>query len=192
MTYRLLQEVIDSGLLNNYDDNWFVAGGYAADPTLADDIDIWITVEDSYAAADEHAKLHDWLAIAGFQFEPQDVAAAPQMIDVGRVDADGDTEYVVVFHVAVITAWRSIRFSKPVHLHITSGTVLDVLRTFDVSTHAVAMRSNGQFIYGTGWTSKTVDPVILRDSPSTPARFVKISSRYAGYRKGRQSVFTGV
>lgn len=191
MTYTLLKEVIDSGLLNHYPD-WFVAGGYAADPALANDIDIWIQVEDSYAAASHHVKLHDWLAMAGFQFERQDVQAAPEMIESYRLDGDGEMEFVLVYRVAVITAWRSIQFSKPVHLLITTGTVDEVLNHFDISTHALALLPNGKFVYGKGWTPKTVDPVILRDSASTPARFVKISGRYAGYRKGRQSVFTGV
>lgn len=190
MTYTLLKEVIDSGLLNHYPD-WFVAGGYAADPVLANDIDIWIQVEDSYAAADNHAKLQDYLAVAGFQFERQDVAAAPQMIDAERLDKYGANEYVLVYKVAIITAWRSIQFSKPVHLLITTGTVDEVLNNFDISTHAVALLPNGKFAYSDAWTPKTVDPVILRDTPSTPARFVKIQHRYASYRKGRQSVFTG-
>lgn len=191
MTYTLLKEVIDSGLLNHYPD-WFVAGGYAADPVLANDIDIWIQAEDSYAAADNHAKLHEFLAIAGFQFEPMDVGAAPRFVDTGRPHAPGETDFVVVFAVATITAWRSIQFSKPVHLSITNGTAAEILAGFDISTHALALLPNGKFAYSDSWTPKTVDPVILRDTPSTPARFVKISSRYAGYRKGRQSVFTGV
>lgn len=187
--HTALQEVISSGLLTRYGDNWFVAGGYAADPKLATDIDLWITVEDTEQAADEHARLQQWLADAGFQFEPQDMQALPQLVDTNRKDNYGATEFVVVYKVAVITSWRGVWFSKPVHLLLTTATVQEVLTSFDISTHAVALLPNGQFVYGEHWTPKTVDPVILRDTPTTPARFVKIKARYARYRKGLQSVF---
>lgn len=192
MQYDALKQVIDSGLLNRYE-RWFVAGGYVVDPTLASDIDIWIQVDNDLGAAqDEHAKLQQWLEDAGFQFEPQDMWAAPELIAAGEPDNYGSTEFTAIYKVAVISSWRSIKFSKPVHLRLTTGSVRDVLNSFDISTHAQAMLPDGRMLYGTNWTAKTEDPRILKDTPATPERFVKIKSRYAGYRAGKQSIFTGV
>lgn len=150
--------------------NAFIAGGYAACPALATDIDVWITVP-TYDLDHARSEILRWL-------HEQDNLVFEELTD-GRVDQvhspDGYGTDLNVRKVATVEHYRGTKY----HLLVVDGDVDAVLDSFDVSTHQVALTPFG-VVTGENWTPTNVYPVQLRDTPTTAARMAKIAARY-GY-----------
>lgn len=145
----------------------FIAGGYAACPPLASDIDLWVYVQreaDTLSAV--KARILDWLDSEMWPYEAEESA----------IRAIGETNgyTLTASKVAIV---RSPHWSHPVHIMVTSATPQDLLETFDISTHQVAIVF-GNVIKGSQWTPVTEPPRMLRNTPTTPERMEKIAARY--------------
>lgn len=90
--------------------------------------------------------------------------------------------YEGVFTVRKVANVR-VDTGQPIHLMVTTAeTVEDLLTSFDISTHQVAIMNDGRIVRGSHWAAITVLPSALKDTPTTPARMVKIARRY-GHEK---------
>lgn len=147
---------------------WCIAGGYAACPALASDIDVWIygvepeDVETMVQAARAH------LMQAGLRHEIQDDTRTQE----------GAGNYVgltcEIRKVAIVTG-----APQPIHLMVTTAyDPLELLSGFDISTHAVAILPNGTALRGDSWTPPHVDPRAVHETTKTPARMAKIRARF--------------
>ena len=171
-TMSLEPHVPDNLLHDAYDG--FIAGGYAACPERASDIDVWVTTHD-----DLHSVRRCLLA----HLSAQGYAVFPETAELGvRVDGFGYDEMDVnILKVAVIE--RSGKL--PIHLMVTDAPVMAVLLHFDVSTHQVALVPHYmgvQTIYGPEWTPLTDEPVQIKETSATNTRMEKIRTRYADMR----------
>lgn len=147
---------------------WCIAGGYAACPALACDIDVWVygvrSAEDSLQIRRAEILLH--IAKAGFRvvtetgdnvandgYEDKDIS----ILKVGRVDQkDG----------------------LPIHVMVTDATTPErLLESFDISTHAVAV-GPGFVVKAAGWTPPHVPPVAFGQHATTTERMVRIATRF--------------
>jgi hypothetical protein len=143
---------------------YFVAGGWAACPALATDMDIW--VRSQYPARLrteilEHFK--EKLFVDEYE-ELADARATEEVIPYG--DA-------LTIKVATVTLGSSV-----FHILVTSGSILEVLDSFDVSTHQVAITDSGIVVRGHSWTPVTEPPVKLKHTSTTDERMAKIAARY--------------
>lgn len=161
----------------------FIAGGYAACPALASDIDVWVKVADSAVAGssaeegtqetttlqESRTRILAHLEEEFFPYEPQETT-----ITSSGQNADGYP--ISVLKVAVV---RSPHLSHPIHIMVYAGTIEELLGCFDISTHQIAL-SFGGVIKGSHWTPVTEPPRIIPGSTSvqTPARLEKIQARY--------------
>lgn len=147
--------------------NYFIAGGYAACPGLAGDIDVWVTEwtpEDAIGARKEillHLVQNDF----DLRIEENDAAL---------VRAVAYPDECVTSKVARV----AVKEMLPIHIMIASGSAERVLEGFDVSTHAIAIHKDGRVIKHKEWTPINVMPKVLRQNPGTPARMERICSRY--------------
>jgi hypothetical protein len=150
----------------------FIAGGFAACPSLADDIDVWVMVSKSKVpsvVAELTAHLNTRELEGGYgRFEAQPSADAKI-----RAHATGDYP-VESMRVGKFTAYG---YSHPFHVIVTSGTAQEVLDKFDISTHMVAITSTG-VVTGDGWTPVTEPPIAFRNTALTPQRLQKIAKRF--------------
>lgn len=88
-------------------------------------------------------------------------------------DSYGDGR-IEIYKVAVVNTE-----SLKIHLMVTTArTIQDILDGFDVSTHQIAIGSNGYVVKGRGWTPITEAPVALLNNPQTPERMERIARRY--------------
>jgi hypothetical protein len=156
----------------------FIAGGYAACPALASDLDVWVYVardgdieDDGERLAQARADILAWLESEMWPFEAQDNNHRPE----GATVADG----AYPFHSQKVAVVRSPHWSHPIHIIVTTATPAELLEGFDISTHQVAIVF-GNVIKGSGWTPVTVPPVKLPGvfNVSTEARMRKIAARY--------------
>ena len=174
----------------------FIAGGYAACPALASDVDLWVYVpQDDDATQDEDATLDDArrqiltrlkAENAGWVVEPEDES---QTTPVDRCGYDN-----LAVSVRRVGRVQYCREKLPIHIMVVDAPVCVVLQTFDISTHQIALTPDGDTVRGPEWTPLSESPVQLRDTPNTAARMEKIRARYAHLAKVKtptpvQSIF---
>lgn len=138
----------------------YIAGGWAACPSLATDMDVWVVVPGANLALLKEELLAHL---------------------VGRVSVEvlGDqpthAEYANTLKVAILkTGGR-----KDVHLLVSDAQIIEqVIEEFDISTHALAIGPVGDIHKATFWTSIREQPIVNKMTPTTPERLVKIKTRY--------------
>ena len=161
--------------------SWCIAGGYAACPALAKDIDLW--VYDRHDLAEARQTILDHLKAQldavqryyqrPFAFEPEEATEQHQ----------GDERYCNLFinisKVAVIYGRSVNREVKPVHIMVTDAPGPgELISAFDVSTHAVAIDHNNRvFKHGT-YTHPGQAPALIRCNAKTQGRYEKICDRF--------------
>jgi len=149
-----------------------IAGGYAVDPDLATDIDLWVCAGPDVPQA--RWAIEEWLK------------RTPQWPNLKFSPAPEGAQYGTAHLVATIPNGYA---GKAVQLLVSEA--LDsqqLVDSFDISTHALARRDeNGtaRLWFGTGWTYRTEPPKVLRwDTPAdTAQRLVKLSQRYGAEPK---------
>jgi hypothetical protein len=163
-----LREAIE----NTHGGEYCIAGGFAACPALADDVDVWLYGIDVFDGDDnggvnEHKRVRELLEdrlrrdYGDADFEASNNETC--YIGTGFVTRVG---YVFVNH-------------QKFHVLITDQpTPQALVNAFDVSTHAVAINSDGQVFRGEGWTPTMVPTVKLKDTSTTDARLKKIAVRF--------------
>lgn len=154
----------------------FIAGGYAACPQRASDIDLWVTdITDRLEQSREMILAH--LGAAGYHVTPETTREG------FRVNGHGYDEMDCrILKVGYVTRDGAL----PIHVMVTDAPVMAVLLNFDISTHQTALVQAGEghvySIKGPRWTPLTVYPVVLKPTTSTPGRLEKIATRYADMR----------
>jgi hypothetical protein len=156
----------------------FIAGGYAACPERATDIDVWVRSDENLEVV--RAKLLVWLD------EHRWAYAEEKQEEKFRADGFGyDKMDCRILKVAVVP------YTKPIHIMVTGAPPLVLLRNFDVSTHQIArvphpFCPDGDTMRGPEWTPLSEEPVQLKETSATPARLEKIRTRYADLRTDGQ------
>lgn len=184
----------------------FIAGGYAACPALASDVDVWVSVPngDKRALDDTRfAILQHLRDQPGFVVEEQDRENSPRMLAQKRVYAQVDTEMskglflvstfegyhlaLLLRRVATVTVEGG---SLPFHIIVVAGGVDDVLSSFDISTHQIALTEKG-VVRGEHWTPIWEYPVVITQKYTTSKRLSKIADRYSKARQCGMTVAVG-
>lgn len=145
---------------------YFIAGGWAACPSLATDKDVWVTYPrgTNLVAARQH--ILDHLKETGYWYtEEQD----------GRTETVNDGYAGIEVNILKVAV---VNFVVPIHILVTDAMAHEVLQGFDVSTHQIVLLSDGGIQYGPDWTPITVPPIKLKNTPTTDARMRKIAARY--------------
>jgi hypothetical protein len=186
----------DRLLPEKYREHAFIAGGFAACPALASDMDVWVLApcpfvsaengRDGYDINDPRIYVHLQQARKKIldhlhtQFPRYAIKEETSV----RVSQDSETEidrqsiyHATVDHVSLKVAKLTI-FTPWIQIMVTDASwVRQVLDGFDISTHAVAITGNG-VQRGSHWTPITEPPVVIRSNDKTPERMVKICNRY--------------
>lgn len=145
--------------------NTFIAGGYAACPAMATDIDVWVFVDGGTQPLDEARE--DVLKHLQANFDITE--------DVGGTVGDYNGVGINILKVAFVRG-----YTLPIHIMVCDAPCGIVLKNFDISTHQVALTPHGVVI-GEHWTPITVPPVVLErmENEHTQSRLQKITERYA-------------
>lgn len=160
--------MIEPGLLPD-DTRYFVAGGFAACPALASDVDIW--VESAYY--NTTLSRSELLKHLINTYRSDRVSVEESGDDVCAYSDVG--ECFQTMKVASVRGFNGVTY----HIMVTTGTVREVLNGFDISTHQVAITNEGEIVVGDNYTKPSEMPRILRMTPTTPERLQKITQRYA-------------
>lgn len=152
----------------------FIAGGYAACPTLATDIDVWVQCEDLDEA---RTSLLAHLATNRFVYQPQDEASSFEGDGCGYEDITANIQKVALVMVPGY---------KPIHLLVTDAPPLMLLLNFDISTHQIALTDSGE-IRSPEWTALDQEPLVVKnhDTSKTVERLARITARYAHLREAK-------
>lgn len=162
---------------DGYRERAYIAGGWAACPSLADDMDVWIlaTTEE---ANDPDFKLEDLRAEVLVRLNAVGSKLRPIEEDSEETGNYGGVEIKI----------RKVGYIKragfqTIHIMVTDAPIIEaVLANFDISTHQVAITPTGQVVLGASWTSITEPPQVIegRENEHTPGRLEKITKRYKG------------
>lgn len=166
---------------------WCIAGGFAACPALATDIDVWVyglLVDDMDRVRAE--------LIAGFEafcatnnvnrpiWPEKRYLFTPQTEESSFLVYEQESAYIQ--KVGVVYLPRSSKV-KPIHVMVTNAPDPGSLLTgFDVSTHAVAIDKTGRVWTEARWTPPQIVPIELSSNPKTPERMQRIATRF-GHEK---------
>lgn len=172
------------------DEAAFIAGGFAACPALAEDIDVWVPVDvtgvdDPFDAV---WKMRDYL-----------VAYLRQEFGAAFTEHDGmDSRRHVVptppsqRHGKLLTTFEGYHLpipirragvvvveggSLPYHIIVVGGDVDEVLSSFDITSHMVALTRKG-VVVGEHYTPPFEEPRVVTKKYTTEARLAKIRARY--------------
>ncbi len=162
---------------------WCVAGGWAACPALATDMDVWVygapTIDLSLRRAALLAHLEQWAATNNTKrpiWPEKRYRVSPQETSETFLAYEGLD--CAIEKVAVITLPRTAQ-AKPIHLMVTDapdpGTLL---QGFDVSTHAVAIDHTGRIFRHPQWTAPHQTPIEILHNEHTPDRMARIAARF--------------
>ena len=169
-------------LPEQYHPHAFIAGGYAACPALAQDIDVWVSVDtinapnpwDAVWDAREIILRH--LDTTFHTVQPEDVEGSPRYRNrlIVRSTFEGYNLPLPIYRVATVKVDGA---SLPYHIIAVGADVDEVLSSFDISTHQVALTTRG-VVKGEHWTPTWAPPVVINNKYTTPARLEKIRTRY--------------
>lgn len=153
------------------DTRFCIAGGYAACPALAKDIDVWVYGVSEAELQERRAELISHLALNGYTLQTEDCLDVPQP----------QYEHTrTTLKVGVVTKGAGLPCGKPVHVMVTSAeTIRDILDGFDVSTHAVAIGSNGYVVKHPEWTPPHEMPALMTSrNEKSIERMARIAARF--------------
>jgi hypothetical protein len=167
----------------------FIAGGFAACPALASDVDVWVPVLGDVSVLNAaRTRILSHLRLHGFNFEEQDGRGSKR--EQFALDRSLSRDIFVSstfegYHLSLLirrVATVSAQGSLPYHIIIVNGEVDDVLSSFDISTHQCALTVRG-FVAGEDWTPLHEDPKVITLKYTTAERLLKIRNRYAHLRR---------
>lgn len=143
-----------------------IAGGFAACPSLATDMDVWVFVPKSATLEEAREAILQHLKAERFYAKEEAEERRERSTDEGGYEISGRVLKVAKVLVAM-----------DIHILVTDFELGGLLSSFDISTHQVALVPGGM-IRGGDWTPITEPPVKLKDTPTTDARMEKIAKRY--------------
>lgn len=152
---------------------WCIAGGWAACPALAADQDVWVLIDtEETSLEDAREQLLDHLR-SYFATDPNALAE----VNDERIADPKDYDNTMV-HILKVAEFYEAK--RKIHVMVTDApSARYLLRTFDISTHQIAIEADGRVIKGDDWTPFSVPPVRLRETKTTSERMVKIAARYS-------------
>jgi hypothetical protein len=177
------------------DRKWCVAGGYAACPALATDIDLWVYGIDHRNLENERNILRSLLMHRVDELNEGRPKWAEKRY--GYVREEGQETTVVyeqeshlIEKVGVVTCPR-VAFvndenlhatdarTKPIHIMVTTAADPgSLISGFDISTHAVALDYSGRVWKHNLFTGPHEKPAVLRVNPNTQNRLDRICKRF--------------
>ena len=172
----------------------FIAGGFAACPALAQDVDIWCSIDltgsyDPFLAVwQARDRILDHVRMFCVEQQAQFVEHDGADTERGSWDSPRGrlTSTFEGYHMPLpirrVGAVTIPGHTLPYHIIVVGGDVDEVLSSFDISTHMIALTSWG-VIRGEQWTPIWEPPVVLTQKYTTPERLEKIRARYAGSYK---------
>lgn len=181
------QQILLALLPTEWHDRAYVAGGYAVDPDMAGDIDVWIL--GSEMTSEERAQFwHHYvtqLRTRAIQVNPQGFEAA-----IVRADLDGDAPDAEDGESALpdndtfspLGTYAILGIDKPVQILLTThDTPQDLLNVFDISTHQMAIGVKHLDVVVVPTTTPPWDAPNLVDINrplATLTRLIRINRRY--------------
>lgn len=169
-----------------FQNSWCIAGGYAACPALAADIDVWIYNQGgagTLAEARQTILEHLELRLAGYKHAWQQPFEVTERA--GHVVRHADDERYSNFEVniekvAKVVPQGDYRHIKPIHIMVVDAPNPGVLiSAFDLSVHAVAIDSDGRIWQADEFTAPTVAIRLMKQANAkTPARYDRLCVRY--------------
>jgi hypothetical protein len=170
-------------LPEKYHKRWCVAGGYAACPALAKDIDVWVygLHNDDLEVARAAILAHLEQTVAGLntkapiwpekRYQLENQVETRQFLAYEGLDCR-------IEKVGAVTPPERLHL-LPVHIMVTSAPDPGSLLTgFDVSTHAVAIDHSGRVFKHTNYTHPGEPPFALLHNVHTPDRMARIAARF--------------
>lgn len=163
---------------------WCIAGGYAACPALATDMDVWI-----YQVKDDLETVRRQLIVNIERLtttlnETRPIWPEKRFLWTSSAETQLAPAYqginVQILKVGDFIEPHSHR-SKPIHLMVTDATSPgEILEGFDISTHAVAIDQSGRIWKHSGWTAPHQPPAVLfvAKNGKTPERYDRICRRF--------------
>lgn len=158
-------------LPEQFRESWCIAGGWAACPALASDMDVWVFGVATDKLAEVRQQLLDHLAAERkakrmYYFEE----------GVETREVEGYDHPNQVQKVAEIFAPFP---AKKIHLMVTDASAPgEIIAGFDISTHAVAITHTGFIYQSADYTAPHVRPYQLKATKTTTDRMAKICKRF--------------
>lgn len=156
---------------------WCVAGGYAACPALAQDIDVWVWGVATDDLETVRARLVQHL------FDTYTLSKVQSGTDTRKAPNYSQPTQITILKVAEV---KDVQFSfggytttKPIQIMVTDAASPEqILFGFDISTHQIAIMPDGVVWKGANWTAPHVPPVKLLDTAKTEERMQRIAARF--------------
>ncbi len=167
-------------LPEKYHDKWAIAGGWAACPALAEDMDVWVlgAANVDTVRAEILACLDETLVLGGGKLGGCGFFNHSYF----RVEVQDETRTTPGYEISNVTIRKVAQLTRAnlsIHLLVTDApNASDLLLGFDISTHQVAILHDGTVVKGPNWTPINMPPVMLRATSTTPTRMDKIAARY--------------
>lgn len=164
----------------------FIAGGYAACPQRAVDIDVWVIAERGEVEA-TYRRILAFLQDNRWAIE---AAPTPSEDDLLQEESTYELTGVSTLKVCRVPYPHPItQQPSSIHIMVADGDVNAVLNGFDVSTHQIALLWNDREERGVQWTPLDVPPQIItaHENKFTEGRMAKITARYADLALAHQA-----
>lgn len=143
---------------------WCVAGGYAACPALARDVDVWVYGIKGDVLESRRDEIAGHIRTTGYTFLVSD-----------------ETRQAPTYEHDTVTILKvgTVEEVTPIHIMVTDAmTPMMILEGFDVSTHAVAIMPDGIVVTHPRWTAPHLPPREIRINEKTPDRMARIAARF--------------
>jgi hypothetical protein len=173
--------MIPTNLLpEEYRGQWCVAGGFAACPALAEDIDVWVHGIPTADLEAARTKILEHLVKIQFPAHARSAQFVFEEAVETRTQASYMQEFIQIKKVAKIYGRRSWRELKPIHIMVTDapGGAGSIIAGFDISTHAVAIDHDGR-VWTNRYTHPGLEPQRLASANEyTEPRMQRVCARY--------------
>lgn len=157
------EQITNTELATPYD--WCIAGGFAACPDKASDCDVWVLKGTDGSLTEARDSIIQTL----IAFDVSFVEEATNWDEVQESYTTGIN----------LGSMKVARLADGRHIVVTNAeSAAEILDHFDVSTHQVALTSDGELVRGSGFTPIDQPPVALLHNEKTDGRMEKVSRRY--------------
>jgi hypothetical protein len=165
------QPITNAEIAYPYD--WCIAGGFAACPDLASDCDVWVYGIPTKVGT--HSPEHP-----AWTFR-QSILWRLQNRNVAFEEEQNNMQFHDWYDIGDgVLCWKVARLADGRQIILTDADSIDaLLDRFDVSTHQVALSSDGEIVRGSHFTPITKPAKMIRDGGNTAQRMQKVQQRYS-------------
>lgn len=158
-------------LPEEFRERWCIAGGWAACPALASDMDVWVYGIEKEQLGAVRQQLLDHLTTERLAKRLPYFEVGVETREVGGYDHPNLVQKVADIFVP--------HPAKRLHLIVSDACAPgEIIYGFDISTHAVALNHNGAVYQSPDFTPPHVRPVQLKETKTTADRMAKICARF--------------